>query len=895
MIKTKISLLISTFLVLIFCQTNAQTNDENIQNLLNKTKVKGGLCLVIGAKDLIFVDSLVKLSSLYVQVLQPDEKLYLEWSKNLADAFSREKMGVRNSKFDPKHYDSDLFNLIIVDDLLSIDKFKLADFFRILVPDGKIVFKKEPTNFNVEAKELKMSLISDLNFQAIYHKAVKPEEWKLPLTKKWEAGPQSQIASGYDGIFVESGKLFYLERMEVDQGDLAISGVCLFARDAYNGKTIWSLDLPGIWNRNIDLAVTKKGLLFALTSEGKILKINAENGVIISEFKTGIGRETKLKCLNDDLLCVGSSVYSSDTGNLVWKFPIKAYQPMKETIINENVYFSDGVTLDIRNLADGKEISKIVLEGVDSKLFGGLLAIDKKLFVRIGSGVSLLDSVTGKIIWTYNGIPGSNKKAGLFSSIDNDLFAYIRQNQEGKYADEFVVEKIDFKSGKIVLENKVLQNVGDYHGCFPGLPLGDFVVYHDLTVNKKTLETILQKFPHPACFFGMKTGYGMIYNFPSRKSRTVIAYGHSEYKINQDIGGKTLHKYGNLDAAEPAKEGDWPLFRGIPSGGNSTKNEIGEKLVKKWSSQIGLGKNHFGLMSSQHTGLTQSISANGLAIVSDIDGQCIVALEAIDGKKKWAFHVGSRVDFSPSLYNGLCLFTSRDGWVYCLNVKSGALIYKLLVPAEERYIGGYDKIESIQPITSDVIIDKGIAYVENLAFKPETGEVVNSDPKLIKTVGREFNLRNEYLLKGNTIPRTNEDNKGGFIRGKIEGRVLAFDDSLTVAYDFTPKGEGWANQGTLHIMGFGSDQKKALWKTDPIELVVDDIVLTPQYIYCVGHYQRIKKDPEIWVMSRENGKVLSVIPVEGYPSFLGMSVVGKNLMVSTRDGKLICFEKSELK
>jgi hypothetical protein len=73
-------------------------------------------------------------------------------------------------------------------------------------------------------------------------------------------------------------------------------------------------------------------------------------------------------------------------------------------------------------------------------------------------------------------------------------------------------------------------------------------------------------------------------------------------------------------------------------------------------------------------------------------------------------------------------------------------------------------------------------------------------------------------------------------------------------------------------------------------LIADDIVLTPQHIYCVGHYRRVPGTPELWVMSRENGEVLSKIAVDGFPSFLGMSASGKRLFISTREGKLICLQ-----
>jgi len=36
--------------------------------------------------------------------------------------------------------------------------------------------------------------------------------------------------------------------------------------------------------------------------------------------------------------------------------------------------------------------------------------------------------------------------------------------------------------------------------------------------------------------------------------------------------------------------------------------------------------------------------------------------------------------------------------------------------------------------------------------------------------------------------------------------------------------------------------------------------------------------------------VVSTIPVDGFPAFLGMSAAGTRLFIRTREGKLICYE-----
>jgi len=73
-------------------------------------------------------------------------------------------------------------------------------------------------------------------------------------------------------------------------------------------------------------------------------------------------------------------------------------------------------------------------------------------------------------------------------------------------------------------------------------------------------------------------------------------------------------------------------------------------------------------------------------------------------------------------------------------------------------------------------------------------------------------------------------------------------------------------------------------------MTVGDIVLTPQFAYCVGHYQRAKKNPELLVVSRDDGKVVNAITVDGFPNYLGMSAAGNKLFVATREGKLLCYE-----
>jgi hypothetical protein len=196
-----------------------------------------------------------------------------------------------------------------------------------------------------------------------------------------------------------------------------------------------------------------------------------------------------------------------------------------------------------------------------------------------------------------------------------------------------------------------------------------------------------------------------------------------------------------------------------------------------------------------------------------------------------------------------------------------------------------------------------------LVFKPETGELA-STPKNAPGGGfdklaagrrlmtdRQFS---ERVAKGNSIPRNYAENVYAKLDdGRIRGDVVAFDEALSLAYNGGGSEKDWRDPRrvgvTLAAVKDNPNPKVGglpVWKlqSPDFELVVDDIVLTPQYAYCVGHYQRLAKRPELWVVSREDGKVVNTVPVDGFPAFLGMSAAGNKLFVSTREGKLICYQ-----
>lgn len=928
-----------------------QSTAEEAKVLLEKVGFKSGLCLIVGAKDLKLTSSIAKNSDLYIQVLQSDFKIANQWGIEVATSINREKIGIRNSSFDLDTYGSDLFNLIIMEDISGLEKIKLKDLMRLVVPKGVIVFRKLPSGYEEEAAKLKMDGIAISSFAKAFLKPDAQPEWKVCDSFKWRAGPRAQHSTGWSSLKVADGKFFYREKMEVPFTLDKATGQ-FFARDAYNGRVLWSFK-ENDWHGGPRPIAYAKGRIF-LPVNNKLVCLDANTGNQLFELIGGLEKTWSLNRLEvvDNMIIaqgeIGFRAFSVDDGKEIW---------VRRNAGRNWLNYQDKLIISNKGVIEAysvKEPSKLLWK-VDQAAFT-MIASEKFLHVNAKERnlpeIVTLDINTGASIWTYNVPDPGKKRIFKFDFYEDKFYIYSYSAYENKEQDLWIT-RLDLNTGKLESEDCGPKGADPFNMCAPLIhKVGKYVVYFfSIWVDLKDNSRIFPYLAHPSCHFGTIFENGLMYNFPSRKVgplQGLTAMAPADISFDQELGGKVIKKYSEVVVGPESKENEWPIFRGNMERGNSVNTTLGEKPVKLWEAIFGLEAKSFGILSGQRTGLTQAVIANDIAIVADIDSQRIIGIDANTGKQKWVFPVGSRVDFPPTYYKGQCLAVGKDGWVYCLNANTGALVWKLLVAPYERLIGGQEKLESQWPMASDVLIVDGIGYVNAglgfshfggvraVAFKADSGEIVWSqtyydekhrgyssgycgnmftaqktakglvlsmdgiiiDPssgKIINRNGRTAGIlrgdMDNYLAGGNSIPRNAEDRGAvGLTDGRIWGKMIAFDKDLSVASASSYGATTWQNNLKIHFNSKKVPGKVFFWEKENWEMTVDDIVLTPKYIYTVGHYQRITKEPELLVMSREDGSILHSIPIDGFPSQNGMSIAGTKLFITTREGKMICFE-----
>jgi outer membrane protein assembly factor BamB len=180
--------------------------------------------------------------------------------------------------------------------------------------------------------------------------------------------------------------------------------------------------------------------------------------------------------------------------------------------------------------------------------------------------------------------------------------------------------------------------------------------------------------------------------------------------------------YGKVNAPK-AKGLAWPTYRGNMARGGFTSQTLSPDLKPKWKRKM-------------QTTASAPVIAEGKVFLSDIDAFAVCALSIDDGSELWRFTTGSRVDSAPTYYEGMLLFGSHDGWVYCLRASDGTLAWRFK-DLPDRLISAYGRLESAWPVFGSVLVQNDMVYfgagrnsfldggIFLYALEPATGKVLH--------------------------------------------------------------------------------------------------------------------------------------------------------------------------
>jgi len=311
------------------------------------------------------------------------------------------------------------------------------------------------------------------------------------------------------------------------------------------------------------------------------------------------------------------------------------------------------------------------------------------------------------------------------------------------------------------------------------------------------------------CSYGLMPANGLIYAPPHScicdegvglNGFHALAAGHRKDAAEEASRLQRGPAYG--DVPKQATAGGWPTYRRDAARSGSTEASVPARLEALWSARPG-GR------------LTPPVFDGERLYVASPDTHAVHALSKRDGRRHWTFTADGPVDSPPTVHEGLVLFGCRDGRVYALRARDGALAWRFRAAPRERRIVARGRLESPWPVPGAVLVVNGLVYfvagrssfldggMDLFALDPHKGvmrhriHVEGPRPDLRKDVGRPFDMEG---WKSDILTSDGE---------RVFLFFHEFDLALKACHTPAPQTQAGRRRGRLHLVatsGFLDDE-----------------------------------------------------------------------------------------
>jgi outer membrane protein assembly factor BamB len=734
----------------------ADTSAEQAKQILDATGFRGGLIVHVGCSDGNLTASLRANDSTLVHGLDTDAANVAAARKHIRSLGLYGPVSV--DVFDGKHlpYADNLVNLLIADELGDVP---MKEVLRVLAPRGVALVGGTKT---VKPRPDEIDEWTHYLHSASGNPVAEDDAVQPPRQLQWVASPKwgrhHEHMASMNAMVSSDGKVFSI----CDQGPkvsmLHPPQWKLSAHDAFNGLLLWERPIAKWFNHLQPLKSGPASLPRRLVAKEQHVYVTVGIDAPVSILDANTGKtlrickgteNTQEIVLSDNTLFLvrgiakGTAItaVNAETGAVLWdkQSPVSTFTL---TVDETKVVFFDGQKVVALNRKDGSTLwaSRNLGEQGKATWIGKnpprLILSDKAVVVAPKTKMYALSTADGTVLWSAD-----HPRSGYVSP--KDLFVI-----DGLvwYGDTAGAKNTGRFFGRDVMTGEIKKSFApdidivwlSHHRCHFSKATRNFILPARMGVEFVDIENEKWKQHHwvrGGCIYGIMPCNGLIYTPPhacacyfEAKQTGFSAYTSNTGPASSAGSGERLEKgpaYGSIsrDASDPLAS-EWPVFRHDSARSGHTASTVPTDLTQEWSADIG-------------GTLTQPVMADGTIYVASVDRHVLHAIDARNGKPVWRRTVGGRIDSPPTIYRGLAIFGSRDGWVYCLRCSDGELVWRFRAVPEELLIMAYGQLESAWPVHGSVLIEDGEVHcvagrnmfldggLRYLRLDPATGRLIS--------------------------------------------------------------------------------------------------------------------------------------------------------------------------
>jgi outer membrane protein assembly factor BamB len=411
----------------------------------------------------------------------------------------------------------------------------------------------------------------------------------------------------------------------------------------------------------------------------------------------------------------------AQTGEVLWAVKCTRMMTLSLAASEKHVCYHDFDSVVCLNLENGKELWRGKSESWPDLIgtAGTLVMHDGLVFYTAERAMFAWDAATGKQLWAGPRIARTTIRhpadmfianglvwGGLTPDMATGRIPHEESPHVGTPLGGQLVQGLDPKTGKMKRELEIqnLISPGHHVRCYRAKATNRFLLWPKRGVEfvdiVKGTEHERCNWFRGECSYGVIPANGLVYAppHPCQCNLGVVLTGFNALAAKRPApaapeGPRLIQgpAYGDVPTTKDRAAGDWPMYRHDAARSGRTTWPVSGSLNESWAAKIG-GR------------LTAPVVAGGKVYLASIDQHTVYALNAANGRIRWQYTAGGRVDSPPSIHKGRVTFGCRDGWVYCLRSTDGMLAWRFRAAPYEQRIMAFEQLESPWPVSGSVLV-----------------------------------------------------------------------------------------------------------------------------------------------------------------------------------------------